>query len=112
MSYESPDQIVAKALDGLSIELPSWVFGNMGTRFGRFLQPAAAVTIEEKFADAGQVHALTGCTPTIALHVEWDMPNGHEDAGAIKTLEQRYGIKAGSINLTNTGAPAGVMRSG
>jgi L-rhamnose isomerase/sugar isomerase len=56
MSQESAEQKVSNALDGLAIELPSWVFGNMGTRFGRFLQPAAAMNIEEKFADAGQVH--------------------------------------------------------
>jgi L-rhamnose isomerase/sugar isomerase len=69
-----------------------------GTRFGRFLQPAAAVNIEEKFADAGQVHALTGVTPTIALHVEWDLPNGSEDVPSIKALDGKYGVRAGSIN--------------
>jgi L-rhamnose isomerase/sugar isomerase len=98
MSQESAEQKVSNALDGLAIELPSWVFGNMGTRFGRFLQPAAAMNIEEKFADAGQVHALMGVTPTLALHVEWDLPNGHLDAPAIKALENKYGVRAGSIN--------------
>jgi len=92
------EQKVSDALDGLAIELPSWVFGNMGTRFGRFLQPAAATTIEEKFADAGQVHALMGVTPTLALHVEWDLPNGTQDVATIQALEQKYGVRAGSIN--------------
>jgi L-rhamnose isomerase/sugar isomerase len=98
MSDKSAEQKVSNALDGLAIELPSWVFGNMGTRFGRFLQPAAATTIEEKFADAGQVHELMGITPTLALHVEWDLPNGVQDVPAIKALEKKYGIRAGSIN--------------
>ena len=98
MKTASSQQKVERALDSLYIELPSWVFGNMGTRFGRFLQPAAAVSTEEKFADAGQVHALTGVTPTIALHVEWDLPNGCEDVAAIKLLEKKYGVHAGSIN--------------
>jgi L-rhamnose isomerase/sugar isomerase len=86
------------ALDGLRIELPSWGFANTGTRFGRFLQPAAAVTLEEKFSDAGQVHALTGACPTLALHVLWDLPNGEADEVETARLAARYGIRAGSIN--------------
>jgi L-rhamnose isomerase len=45
-------EAVWKALDQLKIELPSWGFANTGTRFGKFIQPAAATTIEEKFSDA------------------------------------------------------------
>src|SRR6516165_9225184 len=89
---------VFRALDGFRIELPSWGFANTGTRFGKFLQPAAAVTIEEKFSDAGQVHALTGVCPTLALHVLWDLPEGIENAPAIERLAARYGVRAGSIN--------------
>ena len=70
---------VCQALDGFSIELPSWGFANTGTRFGKYLQPAAASTIEEKLSDAGLVHALTGACPTVALHVLWDFPRGQED---------------------------------
>ena len=51
------------ALNSFHIELPSWGFANTGTRFGKFLQPAAATTTEEKFGDAGQVHRWTGCLP-------------------------------------------------
>jgi len=89
---------IAKALDRFAIEIPSWGFANTGTRFGKFLQPAAASTIEEKFADAAEVHALTGVTPTLALHAQWDLPNGIADAPAIRRLEAQYGIRAGSIN--------------
>ncbi|TCK70897.1 TIM barrel protein [Acidipila rosea] len=89
---------ISRALDTFQIEIPSWGFANTGTRFGKFQQAAAASTIEEKFADAAQVHALTGVTPTLALHVQWDLPQGVKDAGAIKALEAKYGIRAGSIN--------------
>ena len=68
-----------KALDAFQIEIPSWGFANTGTRFGKFAQAAAASTIEEKFADAAEVNRLTGVTPTMALHVLWDLPNGVED---------------------------------
>ena len=91
------DRIV-QALDLLRIELPSWGFANTGTRFGKFMQPEAAATIDEKFADAAQVHALTGVTPTLALHVSWDLPGGVRDTGNIAELEAKYGIRAGSIN--------------
>jgi L-rhamnose isomerase/sugar isomerase len=86
------------ALDAFRIELPSWGFANTGTRFGKFLQPAAATTIEEKFSDAAQVHAVTGACPSIALHVLWDFPRGLESVGEIAALANRYGIKPGSIN--------------
>ncbi|MGA8940446.1 MAG: TIM barrel protein [Acidobacteriaceae bacterium] len=89
---------VWSALDEFRIELPSWGFSNTGTRFGKFVQDAAATTVEEKFADAGQVNALTGASPTVALHVLWDLPSGKADVPAIQVLEKKYGVKAGSIN--------------
>jgi L-rhamnose isomerase/sugar isomerase len=89
---------IAKALDVFRIELPSWGFANTGTRFGKFLQPAAAGTIEEKFSDAGQVHRWTGVCPTIALHVLWDLPNGVEDTVNVQTLASKHGLRAGAIN--------------
>jgi len=88
---------VFSALDRFRIELPSWGFANTGTRFGKFLQPAAAVTIEDKFSDAGEVHALTGVCPTIALHVLWDLPDG-ADASLISRLADRHKVRPGSIN--------------
>jgi L-rhamnose isomerase / sugar isomerase len=89
---------IFNALDTFQIELPSWGFANTGTRFGKFLQAEAASTIDEKFADAGQIHALTGTTPTLALHVSWDLPGGLQDTRKISDLEAQYGIRAGSIN--------------
>ncbi|MGP8252272.1 MAG: sugar isomerase, partial [Terracidiphilus sp.] len=87
-----------KTLDSFLIEIPSWGFANTGTRFGKFAQAAAASTIEEKFADAAEVNLLTGVTPTLALHVLWDLPKGLEDVDAVRELERRYGIRSGSIN--------------
>jgi L-rhamnose isomerase/sugar isomerase len=89
---------VFDALDGFRIEVPSWGFANTGTRFGKFVQLAAATTIEEKFADAAEVNHLTGAAPTVALHVLWDMPGGVGDAAKIQALETKYGVRAGSIN--------------
>jgi L-rhamnose isomerase/sugar isomerase len=95
-----PDKFdrVSKALDNFQIEIPSWGFANTGTRFGKFIQPAAATSIEEKFADAAQVHALTGISPSLSLHVLWDFPDGVAGVGKIRELETRHGIRAGAIN--------------
>ena len=87
-----------RSLDRFRIEVPSWGFANTGTRFGKFVQPAAASTLREKFADAAEVNRLTGCTPTMALHVLWDLPNGDADVPAVQRLEAEFGVRAGSIN--------------
>jgi L-rhamnose isomerase/sugar isomerase len=89
---------IFQALEAFRIEIPSWGFANTGTRFGKFLQPAAASTIEEKFSDAGEVHKITGICPTIALHVLWDFPKGIASAKDTAALATRYGVQAGSIN--------------
>lgn len=90
--------VVANALNDFHIELPSWGFANTGTRFGKYLQAAAATTIEEKFSDAGQVHALTGACPTVALHVQWDFPRGIDDTDTIRDAARRFGVEPGAIN--------------
>jgi len=97
-SMRNTDSFIHAALDRLRIELPSWGFADTGTRFGKFRQPAAAVTTEEKFSDAAQVHALTGVCPTLALHVLWDVPQGLNGVAEIGQLSARYGMRVGSIN--------------
>jgi L-rhamnose isomerase/sugar isomerase len=97
-SAEDRTQQASAVLDSFDIEIPSWGFANTGTRFGKFTQPAAAVTIEEKFSDAAEVHRLTGATPVMALHVLWDLPKGLADADKVQALAQHHGIRVGSIN--------------
>jgi L-rhamnose isomerase / sugar isomerase len=92
------EELIASALDSFQIELPSWGFANTGTRFGKFLQPAAAATTEEKFSDAGEVHRLTGVCPTIALHVLWDLPEGASGVPNINALAEKFRVRPGSIN--------------
>jgi L-rhamnose isomerase / sugar isomerase len=89
---------ISQALEKFRIELPSWGFANTGTRFGKFLQPAAATTAQEKFSDAGQVHRLTGVCPTVALHVLWDFPRGLSSTDEIRNLAAEHGVQPGSIN--------------
>ncbi|MFB3827533.1 MAG: TIM barrel protein [Bryobacteraceae bacterium] len=92
------EQKLSQALDAFKIETPSWGFANTGTRFGKFLQAAAATNTEEKLSDAGQVNKFTGICPTVAVHVLWDFPRGKESAPEVAALAARHGVRIGAIN--------------
>ncbi|MYR06830.1 L-rhamnose isomerase [Gordonia sp. SID5947] len=82
-------------LDNLEIELPSWAFGNSGTRFKVFGTPGTPRTVHEKIADAAKVNELTGLAPTVALHIPWDTV---DDYRALGTYAQDLGVRLGTIN--------------
>ena len=90
--------ISAQVLDQLSqqrIEVPSWAFGNSGTRFKVFGQPGVPRDPEEKIADAAQVHRLTGLAPSVALHIPWDKV---DDYGSLRRFAEDQGVGLGTIN--------------
>jgi len=89
-------QEVIERLRRFAVEVPSWGFADTGTRFGKFLQDAAAVDLADKIADAGVTHAMTGATPTVALHVLWDFPDGYDPA--VEDLAAAHGVRVGAIN--------------
>jgi L-rhamnose isomerase/sugar isomerase len=84
-----------RILDHLAIELPSWAFGNSGTRFKVFGTPGTARTVEEKIADAAMVHRMTGLAPTVALHIPWDTV---DDYAALSSYADDHGVALGTIN--------------
>jgi len=86
---------VLTTLEHQSIELPSWAFGNSGTRFKVFATPGTPRTIEEKLADAAQVNSLTGLAPSVALHIPWDKV---DDYRALANYADGLGVKLGTIN--------------
>ena len=98
MAKTQQEEKLWKALDKFRIESPSWGFANTGTRFGKFIQAAAATNTEEKLSDAGEVNKVTGICPTVAVHVLWDFPKGIDSAAETMTLAAKYGVKVGAIN--------------
>lgn len=82
-------------LSHLEIELPSWAFGNSGTRFKVFAQPGAPRTPEEKIADAAQVNRLTGAAPLVALHIPWDRV---DDYDKLRLYAEDLGVGLGTVN--------------
>jgi L-rhamnose isomerase/sugar isomerase len=89
------DEDVLARLRRLEIETPSWGYGNSGTRFHVYPWPGAARTVWERIDDAALVHRLTGCCPTVALHVPWDRV---DDWKELKRYAEEQGIRVGAIN--------------
>ena len=100
MPVSNPEEQIHRALDAFRIELPSWGFANTGTRFGKFMEPAAATTIDEKLADAGQVHRMTGACPSVAVHVLWDFDEGLRSVPPVMASAEEHGVAIGAINPT------------
>ena len=84
-----------KALTEQTVELPSWAFGNSGTRFKVFGQPGVPRDPFEKISDAAQVHKYTGITPRVSLHIPWDLVDDYEALAAHAANE---GVAIGMIN--------------
>jgi L-rhamnose isomerase/sugar isomerase len=86
-------EAIRSELEALAIEVPSWAYGNSGTRFKVFGTPGTPRTVQEKIADAAQVHRFTGLAPTVALHIPWDMT---DDFTALRTYAEDLGVSSDS----------------
>jgi L-rhamnose isomerase/sugar isomerase len=88
-------QAVEAALRSQRIELPSWAFGNSGTRFKVFAQKGVPRDPYEKVADAAEVHRATGVAPSVALHIPWDKVDDYAD---LARHAADLGVTLGTIN--------------
>ncbi|MFA0851432.1 L-rhamnose isomerase (plasmid) [Curtobacterium sp. WHRI 8282] len=86
---------IADQLARQQIELPSWAFGNSGTRFKVFSTPGTPRDPYEKIADAAQVHEYTGLAPSVALHIPWDLVDDFAD---LKRHAEEHGVSLGTVN--------------
>ncbi|MGI9824583.1 L-rhamnose isomerase [Agromyces sp. Marseille-Q5079] len=93
MSIFSADQLAQ--LEQQAIELPSWAFGNSGTRFKVFATPGTPRDPYEKIADAAQVQKFTALAPTVALHIPWDKVDSYDD---LRAHAEGLGVQLGTIN--------------
>ena len=84
------DQLAEQA-----IEVPSWAYGNSGTRFRVFTTPGTPRTVFEKLADAAQVNAYTGLAPKVALHYPWDKV---DDWSEVVDFAAEVGVGLGTVN--------------
>jgi L-rhamnose isomerase/sugar isomerase len=86
---------ISSLLERQEIEVPSWAYGNSGTRFKVFAQPGVPRDPYEKIADAAQVHRLTGLAPSVALHIPWDEV---DDFAKLREHAESLGVRLGTIN--------------
>lgn len=84
------DQLAEQA-----IEVPSWAYGNSGTRFRVFTTPGTPRNVFEKLADAAQVNAATGLAPKVALHYPWDKV---DDWSEVVEYAREVGVELGTVN--------------
>lgn len=82
-------------LPALQIETPSWGYGDSGTRFKVFKKTGVPRNPFEKLDDAAIVHRLTGCAPSVALHIPWDKVDDFAD---LRAHAEQQGICLGAIN--------------
>jgi L-rhamnose isomerase/sugar isomerase len=95
------ENAILDRLRRLEIETPSWGYGNSGTRFHVYPWPGAARNVHERIADAALVHRLTGCCPSVALHIPWDTV---DDYAELRRYAAEQGIRIGAINPNTFGA--------
>ena len=91
-------ETVKAALKSQAIETPSWAYGDSGTRFHVFQQHRAARNVLEKLEDAALVHRLTGVTPSVAIHVLWDL--AEHPAAEVRDCAEGLGVTLGAVNPT------------
>ncbi|HKT55178.1 MAG TPA: rhamnose isomerase, partial [Microbacterium sp.] len=89
----TPD--ILAALEAQAIELPSWAFGNSGTRFKVFATAGTPRDPFEKIADAAQVHKVTALAPSVALHIPWDAVDSYDD---LRKHAEDHGVALGTVN--------------
>ena len=92
-SLFSPE--IQQTLAQQAIEVPSWAYGNSGTRFKVFGTPGTPRDPFEKIADAAEVHRVTGLAPAVALHIPWDLV---DDFGVLRKHAEDLGVELGTIN--------------
>ena len=86
---------IADDLAKQQIELPSWAFGNSGTRFKVFGSVGTPRDPYEKISDAAQVHKYTGLAPRVALHIPWDNVDSYAD---LRKHAEDNGVELGTVN--------------
>jgi L-rhamnose isomerase/sugar isomerase len=95
MASKISEQELFAKLSDQAIELPSWAFGNSGTRFRVFGSAGVPRNPFEKIEDAAQVHKYSGIAPTVALHYPWDKVDSFAE---LRKHANDLGVELGTIN--------------
>ena len=87
---------VKDALKNHQIELPSWAFGNSGTRFKVFGQPGVPRDpLREGRRRRAGARSTPASRPVMAVHIPWDKV---DDYAALAAHAKSNGIRIGTVN--------------
>ena len=85
---------VARKVAAFAVAVPSWGVGTGGTRFARFPGGGEPRDIFDKLDDCGVIHQLTGATPTVSLHIPWDIA----PAADLRAKAEELGLAFDAMN--------------
>jgi L-rhamnose isomerase / sugar isomerase len=85
---------ITSAVMDFHVAIPSWGVGTGGTRFARFPGLGEPRHVFDKLEDCAVIHALTGATPTVSLHIPWDRAEPKE----LKDRAQELGLGFDAMN--------------
>ncbi|MGJ8582901.1 MAG: L-rhamnose catabolism isomerase [Marinosulfonomonas sp.] len=88
---------IATVLDKVSnygVAVPSWGVGTGGTRFARFPGSGEPRDIFDKLDDCGVIQQLTKATPSVSLHIPWDV----QPAADLNSKAEEVGLTFDAMN--------------
>ncbi|GHA62260.1 L-rhamnose isomerase [Amylibacter ulvae] len=98
---------IKSKISSYGIAVPSWGVGTGGTRFARFPGTGEPRDIFDKLDDCGVVHQLTQATPSVSLHIPWDVaPTDDLNAKA-----QQVGLSFDAMNSNTFQDHSGLAHS-
>jgi L-rhamnose isomerase/sugar isomerase len=85
---------ITERVSGFGVAVPSWGVGTGGTRFARFPGVGEPRDIFDKLDDCGVIHQLTGATPSVSLHIPWDIA----EPDALREKAQQKKLRFDAMN--------------
>jgi L-rhamnose isomerase / sugar isomerase len=88
-------EAITSAVQRFGVAIPSWGVGTGGTRFARFPGVGEPRNVFEKLEDCSVIHALSGATPTVSLHLPWDRTT---DYPGLREYARTLGLGFDAVN--------------
>lgn len=85
---------ITATVASFGVAVPSWGVGTGGTRFARFPGAGEPRHIFDKLDDCGVINQLTGATPSVSLHIPWDIA----DAQDLRAKAQQHQLRFDAMN--------------
>ena len=86
--------VITNKVSAFGVARPSWGVGTGGTRFARFPGVGEPRDVFDKLDDCVVIHQLTGATPSVSLHIPWDIA----DASALLEKAGANGLQFDAMN--------------